>query len=396
MPVLVEPDTRWANALRHALPAGTQVVADASQLDTWLTQQSNEYVALLGPSTDLDTALAISSSLRAAHPAVGVVIVRTEPTSDVFQSAMQVGATAVARADDLEGITAAVDRSRHTWEAIRGPLPLAGVRDGKVITVFSPKGGVGKTTVAVNLAVALSNAGASQVCLVDLDLAFGDVAITLQVIPDHTIIEAVEAEEHLDFSLLETLLTHHEHLSVLAAPTHPEAKSRITPTFVRRVLQILREKFDYVVVDTTPAFDDHVLAAFAETDECILIATLDVPTVKNVKVAVETLDNLGVVQSQRHLLLNRADDEVGLTGQVVEGLLKMKVATALPTALAVATATNNGRPIVLSQPNHPVSKAFIALANELRSTPLNGVAASTNNSAGLEPAKRGVFSRLRK
>lgn len=397
MPVLVEPDTGWASALTVALPAGTQVVSDAGQLDRWLTEQSNEYVALLGPSTDLNTALAIGASLRATHPALGVVLVRTDPSSDVFQSAMQVGATAVTRADDLDGIAAAVTRSRQTWEAIRGPLGMAGARDGKVITVFSPKGGVGKTTVAVNLAIALGNRGASRVCLVDLDLAFGDVAITLQVIPDHTIVEAVEAEEHLDFSLLETLMTHHEHLSILAAPTHPEAKARITPSFVRRVLQILRDQFDYIVVDTTPAFDDHVLAAFEETDECILIATLDVPTVKNVKVAVETLDNLGVFQSQRHLLLNRADDEVGLTAQVVEGLLKMKVATALPTALAVATATNNGRPIVLSQPEHPVSKALVALANELRTEGVAGAgAAAPRESVAAEPAKRSVFSRLRK
>lgn len=395
MPVLVEPDTRWASALALALPAGTEVVSTAGQLDTWLTEQGNEYVALLGPSTDLDTALAIGASLRTTHPALGVVIVRTDPTSDVFQSAMQVGATAVARADDLDGISAAVDRSRRTWEAIRGPMSNAGLRDGKVITVFSPKGGVGKTTVAVNLALALGDHGASEVCLVDLDLAFGDVAITLQVIPDHTIIEAVEAEEHLDFSLLETLMTHHEQLSILAAPTHPEAKARISPAFVRRVLQILREHFDYIVVDTTPAFDEHVLAAFEETDECILIATLDVPTVKNVKVAVETLDNLGVFQSHRHLLLNRADDEVGLTGQVVEGLLKMKISTALPTALAVATATNNGRPIVLAQPNHPVSKAFVSLADDLRS--IGASTESTDPGAhAAEPAKRGVFRRLRK
>lgn len=397
MPVLVEPDSSWATALTVALPSGTQVVAGADQLATWLSDHGNEYVVLVGPSADLDTALAIAGNLRTSHPALGVVIVRTDPTSEVFQSAMQVGATAVARADDLEGITAAVDRSRHTWEAIRGPMNPASVRDGKVITVFSPKGGVGKTTVAVNLAIALGNRGACKVCVVDLDLAFGDVAITLQVMPEHTIIEAVEAEEHLDFSLLETLMTRHEQLSILAAPTHPEAKARISPSFVRRVLRILREHFDYIVVDTTPAFDDHVLAAFEETDECILIATLDVPTVKNVKVAVETLDNLGVFQSHRHLLLNRADDEVGLTGQVVESLLKMKVATALPTALAVATATNNGRPIVLGQPDHPVSKALVALADQLRT----GVTTSTEaaaqpGTAGAETAKRGVFSRLRK
>jgi pilus assembly protein CpaE len=396
MPVLVEPDTSWARALSVALPVGTQVVTDTGQLDSWLTEQVNEYVALVGPSTDLDTALAIGASLRATHPALGVVLVRTDPTSEVFQSAMQIGATAVARADDLDGITAAVDRSRQTWEAIRGPLGERGTREGKVISVFSPKGGVGKTTVAVNLAIALSNHGKSNVCIVDLDLAFGDVAITLQVIPDHTIVEAIEAEEHLDFSLLETLLTVHEGCSILAAPTHPDAKERIHPELIRRVLRILREQFDFVVVDTAPTFDEHVLHAFEETDECVLIATLDVPTVKNVKVAIETLDNLHLVPTRRHLLLNRADDEVGLSAQVVEGLLKMKVTTAMPTALAVATATNNGRPIVLSNPDHPVSKALVSLAEVLRGTGTEATAAQHNHAQPAGAAKRGVFSRLRK
>ncbi|MFL6155353.1 MAG: CpaE family protein, partial [Marmoricola sp.] len=251
MPILVEPDAGWASALAVALPLGTQVVADPAQLDSWLTDHGTEYVVVLGPSTGLDTALAVGAGLRSAHPALGVVIIREEPTAEVFQSAMQVGVGSVVRADDQAGITAAVDRARHTWEALRGPGTAEnGTREGKVITVFSPKGGVGKTTVAVNIAIALSNHGLSKVCLVDLDLGFGDVAITLQVIPDHTIAEAVESEEHLDFSLLQTLLTEHESCSILAAPTHPEAKERITPALVRQVLKVLREQFDYVVVDT--------------------------------------------------------------------------------------------------------------------------------------------------
>ncbi|MCW2753282.1 MAG: MinD/ParA family protein [Marmoricola sp.] len=396
MPVLVENDAAWASALTAGLPAGTQVVAGIAQLDNWLANQPAEYAVVLGPNTDLDDAVALAQRLVTAHPTTGIVLLRHELTSRVFQAAMRVGIPAVIAADDTDGMGAAVERARQVFEAVRGPVPDAAKRDGKVITVFSPKGGVGKTTVAVNLAVALSGSGAARVCVVDLDLAFGDVAITLQLIPEHTIVEAVEAEEHLDFSLLETLLTRHENCSILAAPTHPEAKERISPALVSRVLRILRQHFDFVVVDTSPTFDDQVLHAFDESDECILVATLDVPTVKNMKVALETLDKLNLAEGRRHLLLNRADDEVGLSPANVEQLLKMSVSTALPSSFAVANATNHGRPIVLSRPDHPVSKALIQLAHDLSSTGINGSAAQHSGAQPIDPDKRRVFGRRKK
>ncbi len=398
MPVLVENDAAWASALAAGLPAGTQVVGTVAQLDNWLTHQDSEYAVILGPNTNLNDAVSLADRVRFDHPTTGIVLLRHELTSEVFQTAMRAGIPAVIAANDVEGMKAAVDRCRQTWEAIRGPASAAGDRNGNVITVFSPKGGVGKTTVAVNLAVALSGSGAARVCIVDLDLAFGDVAITLQLIPEHTISEAVDAEEHLDFGLLETLLTRHENCAILAAPTNPEGKDRISPGLVRRVLRILRQHFDYVVVDTSPAFDDQVLHAFDETDDCVIVATLDVPTIKNVKVAIETLDALNLVEGRRHLLLNRADDEVGLTPANVESLLKMPVTTALPTAFAVASATNHGRPIVLSRPEHPVSKELVKLAQHLSTKTKNANSAtSTGAGSNAEPEqKRRGFGRRRK
>jgi pilus assembly protein CpaE len=137
---------------------------------------------------------------------------------------------------------------------------------------------------------------------------------------------------------------------------------------VRLVVATLRKSFDYVVIDTSPGFDDQVLAAFDETDECIVMATLDVPTVKNVKMSLETLDLLNLSIGHRWLVLNRADDEVGLTPANVEEILSMGIASSFPTSLDVANATNHGRPIVLSKPDHRVSRAIRGLAKEL-STP---------------------------
>jgi pilus assembly protein CpaE len=396
MPVLVENDAAWANALAAGLPSGTQVVASINQLDNWLEKKEDEYAVVLGPNTDLNDAIHLAEKMRYDYPMTGIVLLRHELSADVFQAAMAAGIPAVVAANDVDGMATAVERHKITWEAVRGPADATADRNGKVITIFSPKGGVGKTTVAVNLAVALSGTGAARVCLVDLDLAFGDVAITLQLIPEHTIAEAIDAEEHLDFGFLETLLTRHENCSILAAPTHPEGKDKISPGLVRRVLRVLRRHFDYIIVDTSPSFDDQVLHAFDETDECILVATLDVPTVKNMKVAIETLDGLDLVRGHRHLLLNRADDEVGLSPANVETLLKMPVATALPTALAVANATNHGRPIVLSRPDHAVSKSLIRLATTMTHVKDGKQAGKAGGKSIDAEQKRRVFGRRRK
>ena len=388
MPILVEGDTTTAGVLATALPAGSQVVARAEDVDAILAGRGDSAV-VLGPTVDMRTAATVADHVRLTHPATTVVLIRHELEPEVFAQAMQVGIGAVVAADDPVALGAALNRARNTWEAINGPAAsnLAD-RNGRVFTVFSPKGGVGKTTMAVNLGLSLS-LGGSRVCVLDLDLAFGDVAITLQLIPEHTIAEAVDSEHDLDFSMIETLLTRHPSgLTILAAPTHPEGRDRVSASLVRRVIQTLRHNFDFLVIDTPPGFDDQVLGAFDETDECIIVATLDVPTIKNTKVAIETLDLLHLVPSNRHLVLNRADEEVGLAKVNVEEILGMKVSVSLPSATAVANATNHGQPIVLSKPEHPVSKAINALAREV-------VGELVGAGSGAS-AKRGLFRRQKK
>ena len=267
--------------------------------------------------------------------------------------AIKAGARDVVQADDSESIRSAVQRAHQVHVALRGPGGAA--HQGRIVTVFSPKGGVGKTTMAVNLALALTDRGARKVCLVDLDLAFGDVAITMQLFPTHTIEQAVGSEDTLDQPMLDALLTRHpESVMVLAAPAHPDVRERITPVLVARVLKTLREEFDFIVVDTAPSFDDLTLTALDETDECVLVATLDVPTLKNVKVALETLDTLNIAQGRRHLLLNRADDAVGIDPAKVESILGMPVSAQVATAVEIAAATNAGNPDRLGSARPPL------------------------------------------
>jgi pilus assembly protein CpaE len=387
MPILVEADTTTAGVLVTALPAGSPVVSRPDDVDGLLTGRGHSAV-VIGPTIDLPTASALAERTRASHPATSVILIRHDLAPEVFAQAMQVGIGAVVAADDPGALVTALGRAKGTWEAIHGPTD-PGERDGRVVTVFSPKGGVGKTTMSVNLALALVRTRA-EVCIVDLDLAFGDVAITLQMIPEHTITDAAESSEDLDYSLLRQLLTRHDSgITILAAPTHPEGRDAVTASLARRVIQTLRRHFDYVVIDTPPGFDDQVLGAFDETDEVVLVATLDVPTIKNTKVALETLDLLRLVPNGRHLVLNRADEEVGLSLANVEEILGMSVSVSLPSSTAVASATNHGRPIVLSKPDHPVSRAIDELARKLAG---DGTAGAT----AVAPAKRGLFGRQKK
>lgn len=387
MPVLVEPDTPTVTSLLKAMPPGSHGVSTTDRMRAWLDQHPDEYVVVLGPDLELDDALKIAEDLRTSKPTVSVVLVVTALDTQVLTRAMKAGARDVVQADDIGAISEAIKQAHQLFVALRGPSGAKSV--GRVVTVFSPKGGVGKTTMAVNLSLALCEGGARKVCLVDLDLAFGDVAITMQLFPTHSIEQAIGSEDSLDFPMLEGLLTRHQDsMMVLAAPPHPDIRERVTPVLVSRILRTLKEGFDYVVVDTAPSFDDQVLTALDETDECVIVATLDVPTLKNVKVALETLEMLNIASGHRHLLLNRADDAVGIGSDKVEAILGMPVAASVSTSIDVAAATNAGTPIVTDQPQHGASSAIARLASTLAGEPVSAPV-SDDDAQQDEPAEKG-------
>jgi pilus assembly protein CpaE len=231
--------------------------------------------------------------------------------------------------------------------------------------VFSAKGGCGKTTLATNMAAALADRGRREVCLVDLDLAFGDVAIALQLFPAHTIADAVPLGDNVDFGAVQALLTPHSPgLTTLVAPVEPGTGEGIPAVLVSRVLEVLRDHFDYVIVDTPPAFDDHVLSAFDLSDVVALIATLDIPALKNLKLTLETMDLLNYPRDRWRIVLNRADSKVGLAIGEVEKSLRATISAQLPSSRDVPAAINRGVPIVLDDPRHPVSVAIKTFAEQ--------------------------------
>jgi pilus assembly protein CpaE len=360
--VVVEQDMSVAESLRANLGAGTTVQYDMDALRRYLDTHPDTDAVVVGPSMNAQAAFRLADTMRIRRPALGVVLVRKRLDTALLGDALRSGVREVVAERDDVAVREAVERALQVSRALReGHLADEQVEAdlGRLTTVFSAKGGCGKTTLSTNVAAALADNGRRQVCLVDLDLAFGDVAIAMQLFPAHTLADAVPLGDTLDADAVHQLLTPHSPgLSVLPAPVEPGAADSIPAGLVGNLLHVLRGMFDHVVVDTPPAFTDHVLAAFDESDVIALIATLDVPALKNLKLTVETLDLLNYPRERWRVVLNRADSKVGLALGEVEKTLNVPIAAQIPSSRAVPAAINRGVPIVLDDGHHAVSQAI--------------------------------------
>jgi pilus assembly protein CpaE len=360
--VVVEQEPSAAEALRAMLGTGTTVQYDMDALRRYLDTHPESDIVVVGPSVKAEAAFRLADTMRIKRPSLGVILVRKRVDTQLLSDALRAGIREVVTDRDDGEIQDAVARAGHVSEAMReGGSDEGRVEQqlGRLVTVFSAKGGCGKTTMSTNLAAALADGGKRSVCLVDLDLAFGDVAIAMQLFPSHTLADAVPLGDTLDPEAIQSLLTPHPSgVMVLPAPVEPGAADSIPASLVGNLLHVLRQMFEYVVVDTPPAFTDHVLASFDESDIVALLATLDVPALKNLKLTVETLDLLNYPRDRWRIVLNRADSKVGLAMGEVEKTLAVPIALQIPSSRSVPASINRGVPIVTEEPNHPVSQAI--------------------------------------
>ena len=207
----------------------------------------------------------------------------------------------------------------------------AHARQGRIITVFSPKGGTGKTVTATNLAASFAKYEGRRTLLLDLDLQFGDAAIMLGLEPAKTIYDLVVAPGELDSEKLAGYITKHTSgLDVLPAPLRPEDAELVTESKLARLLEVARESYDVIVVDTSPFFHGPMLATLDRTDELMMICGLDVPTLKNVRLSLQTLELLSFPASRIRFVLNRANSKVGMKKSEVEGALGVKIGFEVP------------------------------------------------------------------
>jgi pilus assembly protein CpaE len=244
----------------------------------------------------------------------------------------------------------------------QGAAVATGTALAPMICVLGPKGGTGKTLTSCNLAVSLA-AGGRRVAVVDLDLQFGDVGLSLGLAPANTIYDLAKSAGSLDVEKLDGYLTAHSSgVRVLLAPTRPDHAGTISVEFLREVYAILRASNDYVVVDTPPGFTPEVIASIDSSSHVCMVGMLDSLSLKNTKLGLETLELMGYESDRISVLLNRADSRVGISREEVAAIVGRAPDVLVPSDREIPRSVNEAMPIVASKANSDVARAFSSLA----------------------------------
>jgi pilus assembly protein CpaE len=322
-----------------------------------------------GPTTSQPVAFSAAERISAtAGMRTANLLVAQTVDAELLRSAMRAGfRDAVAIEGATYGdIAAAVIGAYDAAAGIRGATASSEVPMAKVVTIFSTKGGVGKSVVATNLAAYIASELGKRVVLLDLDLEFGDDAVMLGLRPNRTIYDAVKAYERLDAELLDGFMQRHESgAKVLLAPTQPEHAESITTSRVAGIIELAKELGDIVIIDTPGRLDEIVLTAIDRSDEVLAVATMDLPSIKNTKVSLQKLRQLGYRNGLVKPVLNRADSKVFLEAPEVERAIGSQVLIRIPSDRLVPRSVNRGVPVALDQPKSSVAKSLAELAQHL-------------------------------
>lgn len=349
-----------------------------------ISQELNPDVVLMDINMPDMDGIAATEAIRARQPAVQVVILSVQSDQNYMRKAMLVGArdflTKPPMGDELisairrAGEMARIEKSKSAQvQAMPVATNLGGVvgfrgPKGKIISIYSPKGGVGCTTLAVNLALTLNNSD-TRVALVDGNLQFGDVAVFINEQGKNTILDLAPRAEELDPEIVEEVMVKHASsgLHILAAPSRPEQAEKVSSSQFSRLLEYLSQMYAYVVVDTASFLTDVTLAAVDLSDLIVLVSTQDIPSIKNCRLFLDLLQTLGVERTRILFIMNRYDRRINITPERVAENLKQEVTLAIPLDEATATkAVNRGIPFVLDSKNQPVSRGVFSLAESVR------------------------------
>jgi pilus assembly protein CpaE len=373
---LITPDVDFDGRLRQAVAGGLQgsvqtfftslLPADPNDLFAALSSELPE-VLILGPDVPVDEALRFATVMNVRFPELSVILA-AEPDPDFILQAMRAGIRDIlSPGSDPAQIRVLLERANQSFASryrVQAAPPMMESNKGIVIGVFSPKGGVGKTTIATNIAIGLGKIAPMSVVIVDLDLQFGDVASALYLDPQHTVTDAVSPAASQDSLVLKAFLTVHPGgIYAVCAPPTPVDADEITPDQVSRLLEQLSEQFQYVVVDTAPGLPEIGLAAMEQCTDVVWVSGMDIPSVRGLRSGLDVLRQLEILPETRHVVLNMADSKLGLTVQDLESTIGAPVDVSIPRSRAVALSTNRGIPVLQESAKDPATKSLNQLVD---------------------------------
>ncbi|MFW3172713.1 AAA family ATPase [Geodermatophilus sp. CPCC 206100] len=378
--VLAAADAELTERVQAAVDGDVQVLppgrlpGDPARLFEQLLDGELPDVLLIGPLAPPHEVLTLAQRLDVQCPGISVVLL-AEPSAEVLQAAMRAGIRdLLAPGADAGEIRAAVERAGSAAAGRRRvlrPVTETARYTGRVITIASPKGGVGKTTVASNLALGLTAAAPQSTVLVDLDVQFGDVASALGLVPEYALPDAVHGPASEDTMVLKTFLTQHPSgLYAVCGAESPAAGDTVTAADVTRLLTALAREFRYVVVDTAPGLSEQTLAALDRATDVVMLSSMDVPGVRGLRKELDVLRELCMIPAGRHVVMNLADPRGGLSVRDVETAIGTGVDVVIPRSAAVPPSTNQGVPILASGRKDPAAKELRRLVARFAATPL--------------------------
>ena len=363
-----------SRAIEASLGPGYEVITSGNVSDVVdeVREQGPIDVLVAGPVFDSHAGMARLTSLRttSAVPAVVLAlgprpraslgdIVRTGAVELVeYPTSKRQLAAALKRAFDIADVSA--QGTSPALPVVSQSVTVERPQFAEVFTVASSSGGCGKTFYATNLACYLAAHTKQRGCLVDLDLQFGEVSTALHLRPRFTISDLLSRdpvdEDDLEEHVTEFLEEHELGFSVLAAPFSPADADMIAPKDVYKVMGALRRQFDYIVVDTPAQLSEIVLAAFDHSTRVLCMVTLDLPSIRNMRVFLSTLEKLRINSDSIGVVLNKVEDDVGINISDVQDVLDNKIISILPYSREVMKSINKGRPALVSAAQSDIGK----------------------------------------
>ena len=362
-------------AVRAAMGPGGQTVncPHLDELDRTVEMDGPFDVVVAGPALDNRAGMQRLASLRSAHPELGLVLALPDRPRSTLRDIVRTGAVDVVGypAVDPRALGRAlhaahrhaVRMAEHHGHTESDELTEAMPVMGTVLTVASSTGGCGKTFYATNLAYHLARMTGQRVCLVDLDLQFGEVSTALRLKPRFSVADALAGDvddQDLHEHVEEFMTPHPAGFHVLTAPRDPSEADHIDPPRVIQVVRALKRRFDYVVVDTPAQLSETVLAAFDQSSRLLVLATFDLPSVRNTTVFLKTLEKLKIPTDDISVILNKVESGVGMEVDEVNEVLDHRIESTLVYAKEVSRSINRGEPVIACAPHADISRQLVA------------------------------------